>query len=138
MAGTPPTYDGVLWPGAGGIRVPTEVFGSSGAGKAGGSLKLNKSVTHDYGAAHADWTLNPAECQASLINVTNAAGGGANAILPAAFPGHFWILANTSGQTVTFKVTGQTGIAVATAKTAILYCTATDVQRATADTTATV
>jgi len=130
---TAPSYDNVQYPAMGGIRVPTEVYGSSGPGKAGGSFKLNKTATHDFGAAHADYTLQPAETQASEIITTNASQA-ANIIWPAAFPGHSYIIYNNSGFTITFKVTGQTGVAVANGKRCILVCESTDIQRVTADT----
>jgi hypothetical protein len=130
---TAPGYENVQLPGSGGIRVPTEVYGSNGAGKAGASFKLNKSVTHDFGAAHADYTLLPAETQASEIIATDASAA-ANVIWPAAFPGHYYVVYNNSGFTVTFKVTGQTGVAVANGKRCILVCEATDIARVTPDT----
>jgi hypothetical protein len=133
MAGTPPNYDNVQWPGADGIRVPTEVIGSSGAGTSGGTLALTKQVTHNYGATAAAWNLSAAETQASHYIVTNASGA-AQAVFPGAFPGKRFSVFNNSGQTITFLVTGQTGVAVLTAKRAILVCESTDIARVTADT----
>lgn len=133
MAGTAPLYDNVQMPAGGGIRIPTEVFGTSGAGKPGASFKVNKTASHDFGAAHADYTLLPHETQASEIIATNA-DAAANIVFPAAFPSHSWIVYNNAGFAVTFKVTGQTGVAVATGKRAILVCEATDIARVTADT----
>jgi hypothetical protein len=114
-----------------GIRIPTEVHDNTISGVTFGTIK---EVSHSYAAAHADWTLTYSEMGASYITVTNASGGAANAILPVADPGRIYVVYNISGQAVTFKVTGQTGIAVATAKTAILVCNVTDIQRVTADT----
>lgn len=84
-------------------------------------------VTHDYLAAHADWTLSQAEAAARDFLVIDAATAGANAILPAGFTGTFHVK-NTSGQTVTFKYASSTGVAVATAKQIILYADGGEVQ----------
>lgn len=133
MGGNAPTYDGVGWPAGDGIRVPTEVFGTKGAATLNGTLKLHRTASHDYGAAHADWTLLPGDTQASYITVTDASQA-ANAVWPAAFNGHVYVVYNNSGFNITFKVTGQTGITVANGKRAILVCDGTDIQRVTADT----
>ena len=91
-----------------------------------------KSATHDYGAAHADWTLSAAEGRARVFTATNAAAGGANAILPAGFVGIFQV-SNTSGQTVTWKYAASTGIANATAKKQILFADGVEVYSLKAD-----
>ena len=133
-----PYYDNVQWPGGDGIRVPTEVFGSNGAGVPGGTIALLKNVAHSYGSAAADWNLNAAETAGSVYSVTSASGA-ANAIFPAVIPGKIFVVNNGSGQAITFKVTGKTGIVVANAKAATLFMdsVAGDVQRVTADTTPT-
>ena len=134
MAASNTYYDNVLQPGAGGIRIPTEVFGSGGAGVPGGTMKLDKLVSHSYGSAAADWTLNPAETQGSHYVVTSASGA-ANAIFPYLFPGKVFSVYNGSGQAITFKVTGGGGgIAIANTKRAILVMESTDIARVTADT----
>lgn len=89
------------------------------------------SVTHTYGSAHADWTLTAAEADAVILKVTNA-DAGANALLPVGLD-RVHIVYNTSGQAITFKVTGQTGVAVANGKCAMILGTATDYVRLTAD-----
>ena len=48
--------------------------------------------------------------------------------------GKVFVVNNTSGQALTVKVAGQTGIAVASTKVATLSFNATDVIRVTADT----
>ena len=88
-------------------------------------------ASHSYASAHADWTLSAAELKATILVVT-LADAGANAIAtPTA--GKIYILVNTSGQAITLKASGQTGVAVANAKTAILRGTGTDFARVTAD-----
>lgn len=91
-----------------------------------GTVNLLCTATHDYGAAAVDWTLTAAEAACSAISVTNA-NGAVNAILPSATPGKLRTVINGSGQTLTFKVTGQTGGTVATAKWALYTTIAADV-----------
>lgn len=138
MAATGPYYDNVQMPGADGIRIPTEVYGSAGAGTPGGTMALLKNVAHSYGSASADWNLSPAEAAGSVYSVT-LAGGAVNAIFPVVVPGKVFAVSNGSGQAVTVLVKGKTGIVVANAKAAILFMdsVAGDVQRLTADTTPT-
>ena len=130
MAGSAPYYDNVRMGGPDGIRIPQE------AGKA--TFTVDKSIAHSYASGTADWSMNPEETAGSVYSVT-LAGGAANAIFPAYLPGKLFIVNNGSGQTITFKVTGKTGIAVGTGKAAVLFMdsVASDVQRATADTTPT-
>jgi len=128
-----PNYDNVMMPGGDGIRIPTEVYGSGGAGTPGGTMALVKQVSHSYGSGTADWTLSASETAASHY-ITTSAGGAVNAIFPAAFPGKRFSVYNNAGANVTYKVTGQTGVAVGTGKRAILVCESTDIARVTADT----
>ena len=87
------------------------------------------SATHDYAGAAADWTMTVAEASAQYLTTTNAATGAANAILPASTIG-LYLLNNTSGQAVTLKVSGGTGISVANNKYALLFANGTNVVRA--------
>ena len=84
-------------------------------------------ASHDYAAAHADWTLSATEQMANVLVATNAAGAGANIVLSAAIPGKIYKVDNGSGQTLTFKVAGQSGGTVATGKVKDFYCNATDI-----------
>lgn len=90
-----------------------------------GTLELRNTRTHGYGAAHADWTLSENEQEASFIVVTNA-NAGCNAILSKAIPGKIYAIYNNSGQTLTFKVSGQTGGTIANGKHALYLCGLTD------------
>ena len=54
-------------------------------------------------------------------------------IFPTAITGKILHVVNASGYAVTIKVAGQTGVAVASAKAAILVCSGTDFVRVTAD-----
>ena len=94
---------------------------------------LYGTAGHDYAAGSTAWTLDENECEATLLLPTNA-NGSANAILQSVKPGKMYVLYNGSGQAITLKVSGQTGIAVANTKMAILVCNATDIVRVTADT----
>jgi hypothetical protein len=130
MAGTAPYYDNERYGGPSGIRYPQE------AGKA--TFMVDKNVSHSYASGTADWNMNPEETAGSVYSVI-LAGGAANAIFPALVPGKHFVVNNGSGQTITFKVTGKTGIAVVNLKAALLFMdsVAGDVQRVTADTTPT-
>ena len=129
MALTGPYFKNIREGGVQGLRKPTEVQNAT--------YSVHKAVTIDYLASNADRTLTADEAGASLLLLTNAGTGAANLILAAALPGRIWVVQNGSGQTVTFKVSGATGIAVANGKTMVVYCHATDIQRAVADTTPT-
>jgi hypothetical protein len=101
------------------------------------NLTTNESVgliTADWAAAAADKTIAAGSVpiqQCVFVTCANASGA-ANLILPVATK-KILVVKNTSGQAITVKQTGGTGIAVANAKTAILMGTATDFVRVTAD-----
>lgn len=86
----------------------------------------NCTASHDYAAGAVAWTLTAAEAACSYISVTNA-NGVVDAVLPAAVPGKVYTVSNGSGQTLTFKVTGQTGGTIANAKWGFYTTLATDV-----------
>ena len=92
------------------------------------------TLSYSYNNAHADKTYLSADLPAtSIVSVTlTSANAAANLILPT--DNKVYIVRNNSGQTITIKVAGQTGVAVATAKTAILMSNGTDIVRVTADT----
>lgn len=91
-----------------------------------GTVLLNGSASHDYDAAHADWTLSVAEAALSYVTATNADAGAA-ALLPAAVAGRCFFVYNATGQVLTFKVTGQTGGTIANTKRAYYCSDAVDV-----------
>jgi len=86
---------------------------------------------HDYAAGHADWTLDATE-QKSLILTTTNVDTAANIIAPLA-AGKIYIVYNGSGENCVIKVAAETGITIATLKTAIVRCGAADYIRVTAD-----
>ena len=130
---TAPNYDNVQWPAGGGFRIPTEAIGTGGAGKNAGTVDIQSLITLNFGGAHAAKTLTAAQTVASVILCTNADATATTVTFPAAQPGKVFVVNNTSTSAITFLVTGQTGIAVATGKSATLYFNATDVARASAD-----
>lgn len=88
--------------------------------------------THSYGTGHADWTLTSAEMASQILTCTGTADAGCAAIAtPTA--GKVYILSNATGQTVTIKASGQTGVGIANTKTAMVRGNGTDFVRVTAD-----
>lgn len=80
-------------------------------------------------------TLTEAEQKHGILQFTDDTPGGAVTItLASATDGHVWYVVNQSGEALTLKVSGGTGVAVANGKCAILYCDGTDVERLTDDT----
>lgn len=89
-------------------------------------------ASHSYASAHADWTLSDAEQAAFIWIAAATADQAANAIAPAT-AGKLRLVVNSSGQAITFKAAGQTGVAIANGKSAFLRGNGTDWVRATAD-----
>jgi predicted RecA/RadA family phage recombinase len=89
------------------------------------------AAAHNYAGAHAAWALSAAEMKAMVLTATNADGAVDAVATPTA--GKVYIITNTSGQILTFKATGQTGVAIASTKTAIVRGNGTDFIRVTAD-----
>lgn len=92
---------------------------------------VKSQATHNYGGAHADWTLSASEQKSSTLIVTNA--DAAVAIIAPASAGYRYTVRNTSGQTVTIKKSGGTGVQIANGKTAIVEYIGSDYVRITAD-----
>lgn len=108
-------------------------LGAKGAGMINApALNFTLGVSaHDYGAAATDWTLSAAELKNLIVTATNASGAVNAIATPTA--GKVYIVANSTGQALTFKAAGQTGIVVASTKTAIVRGNGTDFVRVTAD-----
>ncbi len=81
-------------------------------------------ASRDYQAAVADWILSTQESRCLLLVATNA-GGTANIIAPDK-PGLLYAVNNKSGQIITIKKPGGTGVAIATGKTAQVMHNGTD------------
>lgn len=87
--------------------------------------------THDYEGGAVDWTLSAAELKTQIITVSNSSGA-VNAIATPT-TGRVYIVYNGTGSNLTFKAAGQTGVVIATTKTAIVRANGTDFVRCTAD-----
>ncbi len=135
-----PNYDNVQWPGAGGLRIPTEGFGLGGPGNPCGTIDVAAEVDINVGGSGTTNTINLTAQQsiASYVTVTNGGTGATTIKWPACQPGSFVVVFNNTAhaQTCTFMVTGKTGVAVADGKRAILVFdkVAGDLVRVTADT----
>jgi hypothetical protein len=92
---------------------------------------VQASASHDYGGAAEAWELSAAEMKAGILIATNASGAVDAVALPTA--GKVYIVVNTSGQALTIKAAGQTGITIASTKTAIVRGNGTDFVRVTDD-----
>ena len=98
---------------------------------------IDGELVHDMGS-DANYTLStstdPQEWQYETIEITDTGvvlTGPVDIIIPT--NKKKYIVLNSTAQTLTFKVTGQTGEDVLTLKTAILRCDGTDMVRVTAD-----
>ena len=87
----------------------------------------NGIISHDYGAAAVDWTLNSNESLATFLTCTNA--GGAVKIITPAKDGKMCIIKNTCGQTITFKTVTSTGIAILNTKRATVIFNGADYEK---------
>jgi len=85
---------------------------------------------HDYGASSADWTLSATDQKAVLLWVTNA---GATSDIIAPEEARIFFVYNNSGQSVTIKKSGGTGITVADARVAGVIYASGDYVRLTPD-----
>jgi len=129
MAGSPPDYDNVRMGGPDGIRIPQEM------GKCTFGIQEEVDINvGTLGVANVV-TLQANQLRPSYMYVTNASAA-ATIKWPAVLPGLVFTVSNQSGEAVTFMVTGETGVQVASTKHAILAMdnTAGDIVRVTADT----
>lgn len=122
-----PTYDGVLWPGADGLRVPTERGGFvPKSTQTGPTLETYGEL--DLGAvASSPYNLNPQQAGASLITVTPSVA--LNIVLPVCQPGRPMLIQNNStANSVQVSVSGNTtnSATVGTSSTAIVVQTGTN------------
>ena len=85
---------------------------------------------HNYGASSADWILSATEQKALLLWVTNA---GATSDIIAPEEARMYFVYNNSGQSVTIKKSGGTGITVADARVAGVIYASGDYVRLTPD-----
>ncbi len=102
---------------------------SKGSYLTGFALKVATKAMVDL----TDWTLNAAESICNFLSVT--ASGSEGAIIAPDIAGRYYILRNAADESVTIKISGGTGVAVATGKTATVIHNGTDYVRITADAT---
>jgi hypothetical protein len=106
---------------------PAKVFAKIWVMDNGGALGSDATVTHDYGAAAAAYTLTAVDlAQLGTLRLTNASGAAA-CIVPAGVIKTFNVL-NISGQTITIKYAGSTGVAVAHNKRAMLHANGAEIK----------
>ena len=80
--------------------------------------------THAYADTTA-WTLSTAEAKATILPATGTSGGACDVVaVPTA--GKLFIVSNATGSALTIKASGQTGVSIANAKTAIVRGNGTD------------
>lgn len=108
------------------------VGGATATMSLGKMLNAQAKATHSYGTGHVDWTLSKAENDAGLLSLTGTADA-AVALIATPTDGKLFIVVNACGQAATIKASGETGVAVATGKTAIVRGNGTDFVRVTAD-----
>jgi hypothetical protein len=107
-------------------------LGSLDAGSQVGTVAISLAS-----ATGTTYTLNTDEVKHRTIKTSGTATGSNDVVFPVAAgdSGMWWIVRNTSGQNIVCKVSGQTGITIATGKVAILsYEGGADITRVTADT----
>lgn len=91
-----------------------------------GYLSIDKTATGtaDYTLSNTDYAVN--QTRNMVIEFTGTPGGAFNVITPAAEK--LWLFKNSTNQTMTVKVSGQTGVALAAGVSKWLYCDGTDVE----------
>lgn len=88
---------------------------------------LTKTITD------ADYTLTEEEAGNLYLSIAGTLTSGRNIVVPTVAGVPYHVFNNGTGQTLTFKTTSGTGIAVANNKRAILMVDGTNVVRMTAD-----
>jgi len=82
---------------------------------------------------NANYTALQADYQSNIMEFTGTPDTNRDVILPNV-SGYQWTVFNNTSVSLTYKVSGQTGVQVATTKRAIIYCNGTDIVRVTPDT----
>lgn len=93
--------------------------------------QFTAAAQHDYAAGVTDWTLNATEIKAIYLSAKNASGGVI--IYPPDSNGYIYFVYNSTGQNLTIKKSGGTGITIATNKIAGVVHNGTDYVRLTTD-----
>jgi len=103
-----------------------------GCSNANGSVKLEvqpSSAQIDISSVIPSRHIHAVAGESMQEGLWTVDTAGANMILPGTRAGKFYYVTNASAQTITFKVTGQTGVAVASGKYALFVGTATDITK---------
>jgi len=94
--------------------------------------RVYRRATHDYGAGTTAWTLSATEQTCYILSATNASG--AVDLNAPQQRGRIYIVKNGTGQALTIKVSGQTGVTIADGMVATVMCEDNnDYERVTAD-----
>lgn len=101
------------------LNAALERFDAAIAGRLSKAITGNVTLTADEAQTAAIWLF------------TGSLGAGATITVPSPNRG-VWIVKNSTGQTLTVKRSGQTGVTVATAKKVVLFDNGTDIEAATA------
>lgn len=117
-----PYYDNVMWPGADGLRVPTEVLGAQGPGTPGATLAVFYELDIPNAAFSSNnVNLSPQQALASYVTVLAGLSADSTVTYPVCQPGQIIaVFNNLSANTVTFRVATGGGVTVAAGKRAIL------------------
>jgi hypothetical protein len=95
------------------------------------------TTAKQFNDASEGWEMSTAEAKTTFLSLTS--GSGTSSIIAPASAGKIYIIRNgnatAAGFTATLKVSGATGVSVASGKTAVVIGTATDFVRVSADAT---
>jgi hypothetical protein len=84
-------------------------------------------------AATTTWTLSAADLSKLIVEKSGTTGGSTDIVATPTAGKIYIVYNNATGSNIVFKATGQTGVTVATAKSAIVMGNGTDFIRVTAD-----
>jgi hypothetical protein len=92
-----------------------------------GEYEFYGTLAYSYASGHADKTYASADLPITPVVFITLTLADAGAILYLPTDKKIYVVYNNSGQTVTVKVTGQTGVALTTGTRALLICNGTDI-----------
>jgi hypothetical protein len=94
---------------------------------------LTGSKATNTTAATTTWTLSATELNKLIVEKSGTTGGSTDIIATPTSGKIYLVYNNGTGSDIVFKATGQTGVTVATAKSALVMGNGTDFIRVTAD-----
>jgi hypothetical protein len=103
------------------------------------ATQINNATAGTFSASSktfeaTDWRLSSTEAK-SMILILSSGSGTPSIVDPYSSTGAVKIIRNAGNVAITTKMSGQTGVSVASGKTAVLMMTGTDYVRVTADAT---